>query len=65
VNGLIAFGCGGRICMMAPDGTSVHDVIDGYNRSLVVAGYQSAWSPDGTKIAFTGYNQEGSSSGGF
>jgi Tol biopolymer transport system component len=49
---------------MAPDGTSVHDVIDGYNRSLVVAGYQSAWSPDGTKIAFTGYDHEGSSSGG-
>src|SRR6266540_302257 len=64
VNGLIAFGCGYRICTMVPDGTSVRDVMDGYDKGLVVAGYTPAWSPDGTKIAFTGYDHEGSSSGG-
>src|SRR6266508_6176022 len=46
-NGLLAFGCGYRICTMAPDGTSVRDVMDGYDKSLVVAGYAPAWSPDG------------------
>lgn len=64
VNGLIVFGCVYRICTMAPDGTSVRDVMDGYDEGLVVAGYAPAWSPDGTKIAFTGYDHEGSSSGG-
>src|SRR6266508_4573349 len=54
VNGLIAFGCGYRICTMVPDGTSVRDVMDGYDKGLVVAGYTPAWSPDGTKLAFTG-----------
>src|SRR6266545_4781258 len=64
VNGLIAFGCGYRICTMVPDGTSVRDVMDGYDKGLVVAGYTPAWSPDGPRIAFTGYDHEGSSSGG-
>ncbi|HYT79793.1 MAG TPA: hypothetical protein VEQ37_11145 [Actinomycetota bacterium] len=63
-NGLLAFGCGYRICTMAPDGTSVRDVMDGYDKSLVVAGYAPAWSPDGARIAFMGYDQEGSSPGG-
>jgi Tol biopolymer transport system component len=63
-NGLIAFGCGYRICTMTSDGTSVRDLMEGYDKSLVVAGYAPAWSPDGTKLAFTGYDQEGSSSGG-
>lgn len=63
-NGLIAFGCEGRICTMAPDGSGVIDLIEGYDRSVVVAGYWPAWSPDGTRIAFSGYDHEGSFSGG-
>src|SRR6266545_4260102 len=45
VNGLIAFGCGYRICTMVPDGTSVRDVMDGYDKGLVVAGYTPTRSP--------------------
>jgi len=63
-NGLIAFGCGYRICTMAPDGSGVIDLIQGYDKSVVVAGYWPAWSPEGTRIAFSGYDHEGSSSGG-
>ena len=63
-NGLIAFACGYRICTIAPDGSAVVDLMRGYDKSVVVAGYSPAWSPDGTRIAFTGYDHEGSSSGG-
>jgi Tol biopolymer transport system component len=63
-NGLIAFGCGYRICTMRPDGSGVRDLIEGYDKNLVVAASSPAWSPDGTKIAFSGYDHEGSSSGG-
>jgi Tol biopolymer transport system component len=63
-NGLIAFGCGYRICTMEPDGSGVVDLIEGYDKTLVVAAYSPVWNPDGTKIAFSGYDREGSSSGG-
>ncbi len=63
-NGLIAFGCGYRICTMNPDGSDLVDLIRGYDKSLVVAAYAPEWSPDGTRIAFSGYDHEGSSSGG-
>jgi TolB protein len=49
---------------MAPDGSGVVDLLDGYDKILVVAAYSPAWSPDGTRIAFSGYNHGGSSSGG-
>jgi TolB protein len=63
-NGSIAFGCGYHICTISPDGTGITDLIEAYDREVVVAAYAPVWSPDGTKIAFRGYDREGSSSGG-
>jgi Tol biopolymer transport system component len=63
-NGLIAFGCGYQICTMAPDGSGVAELLAAYDKTLVVAAYQPAWNSGGTRIAFTGYGHEGSSSGG-
>ncbi|MDP9302861.1 MAG: hypothetical protein M3P43_18500, partial [Actinomycetota bacterium] len=59
-NGLIAFGCSYHICTMAPDGSGITDLIEPYDRSVVLTAGGPVWPPDGTKIAFTGYNERGS-----
>jgi Tol biopolymer transport system component len=47
-NGKIAYGCGGQICLINPDGNGRTQLTpsDGAPRNT------PAWSPDGTKIAF-------------
>jgi Tol biopolymer transport system component len=63
-NGLIAFGCGYQLCTVMPDGSGSTNLIENYDKDLVVTAGSPVFSPDGSKIAFVGYNHEGSSSGG-
>jgi Tol biopolymer transport system component len=62
-NGLIAFGCGYHICTVMPDGSAFNDLIDPYDKVLVLAAYSPVFSPDGSRIAFRGY-PKGAMSGG-
>lgn len=62
-NGLIAFGCGYHVCTVTPDGSAFTDLIEPYDRDLVLAAYSPVFSPDGSKIAFRGY-PKGAVSGG-
>jgi uncharacterized repeat protein (TIGR01451 family) len=41
---LIAFECGGGVCVMDADGSD--------RRQVASSGWQPAWSPDGTRVAF-------------
>jgi hypothetical protein len=63
-NGRLAFNCGDHICTRNPDGTDQIDLFAEYAPTDVVAGYYPRWSPDGTQIAFSGYDRRGSFSGG-
>jgi TolB protein len=63
-NGLIAFGCGSQICTTAPDGSRLTSLTEGYDRALVASSGMPVFSPDGSRIAFVGVDQQGSSSGG-
>jgi Tol biopolymer transport system component len=63
-NGLIAFDCGYQICTVQPDGSRLTDLIQPYNKDLVVSASMPVFSPEGSKIAFVGYNRAGASSGG-
>ncbi len=63
-NGLIAFDCGYHVCTVMPDGSRFTDLIEPYDKDVVLAAYGPVFSPDGSKIAFRGYNHQGSSSGG-
>jgi len=63
-NELIAFGCGSQICTTAPDGSRVTNLTNGYDRALVASSGMPVFSPDGSRIAFVGVDQQGSSSGG-
>ncbi len=63
-NGLIAFGCGYQICTVLPDGSRFSSLIESYDKDLVVSAQMPVFSPDGSEIAFSGYNHQGSSSGG-
>jgi Tol biopolymer transport system component len=63
-NGLIAFNCGYQICTAMPDGSRYTNLIEGYDKDLVVTAEMPVFSSDGSKIAFVGYDHEGSSSPG-
>ena len=62
-NGLIVFGCGYHVCTVAPDVSGFTDLIQPYDRDLVLAAYSPVVSPDGSQIAFRGYPQGGGSGG--
>jgi Tol biopolymer transport system component len=63
-NGRLAFNCGDHICTVNPDGTGQIDLFAQYEPTDVVTGYYPRWSPDGTQLAFSGYDRRGSVSGG-
>ncbi len=58
-NGLIAFGCGYHLCTVMPDGSGFTDLIEPYDRDVVLAAYSPVFSPDGSKIVFRGYPRSG------
>jgi len=62
-NGIIVFGCGYHICSVRPDGSGLTDLIEPYDKDLVLAAYSPVVSPDGSRIAFRGY-PKGAVSGG-
>jgi TolB protein len=62
-NGVITFGCGYHICSVDPDGSGLTDLLEPYDRELVLAAYSPVVSPDGTRIAFRGYPAGGGSGG--
>ncbi|MDP9301369.1 MAG: hypothetical protein M3P43_10820 [Actinomycetota bacterium] len=62
-NGVIAFGCGYHICTVRPDGSGFTDLIEPFDKDLVLAAYSPVVSPDGSQIAFRGYPQGGGSGG--
>lgn len=62
-NGVIVFGCGYHICTVPPDGSGFTDLIEPYDKELVLTAYSPVVSPDGSKIAFTGYPKGGASGG--
>jgi Tol biopolymer transport system component len=63
-NGLIAFGCGYHTCTVSPNGSAFTDLIEPYDKDLVLAAYSPVFSPDGAKIAFRGYPRQGLSASG-
>lgn len=44
-NGVIAYTCGGKICVVNPDGTN--------GTTLIASGVDPAWSPGGSKLAYS------------
>lgn len=58
-NGLIAFGCGYHVCTVMPDGSAFTDLIEPYDKEVVLAAYSPVFSPDGSKIVFRGYPRSG------
>jgi Tol biopolymer transport system component len=58
-NGLIAFGCGYHVCTVMPDGAEFTDLIEPYDRNLVLAANSPVFSPKGDEIAFRGYSKAG------
>jgi hypothetical protein len=60
-NGLIAFDCGYQICTAMPDGSRYTNLIEGYDKDLVVTAGTPVFSSDGSRIAFVGYDHQGSS----
>jgi Tol biopolymer transport system component len=62
-NGFIVFGCGYHICTVRPDGSGFTDLIEPYDKDLVLTAYSPVVSPDGARIAFRGYPRGGASGG--
>jgi hypothetical protein len=59
-NGLLAFSGGPPgIYTMNPDGTGITNLTGRYSGDVVIAAYWPRWSPDGTRIAFSGYSAGG------
>ncbi|MBI3648880.1 MAG: PD40 domain-containing protein [Actinobacteria bacterium] len=54
-NGLIAFNCGFQVCTVFPDGSRLTNLIETYDKNLVVTALMPVFSPDGSEIAFVGY----------
>jgi Tol biopolymer transport system component len=63
-NGVIAFGCGYHVCTVMPDGSGFTDLIEPYDKDLVLAAYSPVFSPDGSKIVFRGYPRSGLAASG-